>query len=138
MILVCDGYDGGSSALTRGVAAFAPNQQLIDPVDHEWIPPAPLNAVFRAGSLPQLSLLATDNGNIAPVGWMWKVTFANVPGSPADFSFYLPYSGGATRYLSQLAPVSAAAPIPINSLDGGSAVTGLLPVSSVDGGSASG
>lgn len=106
--LILDGFDGGGSRLEQGTATFTPSVQLSDPVDQEWIPPAPVSARFREGlPSPQVSLLATDNGNVLPAGWGWKVSFINVPGSPAAFSFFLPFTGGATQRLSQLQPVQS-------------------------------
>jgi hypothetical protein len=104
--LILDGFDGGGTALGRGTATFTPSVQLTDPTDHEWIPPAPLGVTFREGlAAPQLSLLATDNANVQPNGWGWNVSFLNVPGSPAAFSFLLPFANGSTQRLSQLQPV---------------------------------
>jgi hypothetical protein len=84
--------------------------QLTDP-GVEWIPPAPIPAVFRAGSVPQVKLLSTDSTDALPNGWTRGVTFSGVPGDPDGFSFYLPYTGGATQYLSDLAEVPAVTPM---------------------------
>jgi hypothetical protein len=106
--LTLDGFDGGGTALGRGTATFVPSVQLTDPTDHEWIPPAPVAAEWRKGlAAPTVSLLATDNGNVQPNGWAWNVSFLNVPGSPAAFSFFLPFANGSAQRLSQLQPVQS-------------------------------
>ena len=136
--LTCDLFDGQGNALSGGTATFAPNVQLTDATDHEIIPQAPVTAAFKPTSSPVVKLLATDNSAPAPNGWKWTVTFTGVSGSPASFSFFLPFSGGASQNLSALAPVSGAVPATITNIDGGSAVTGQVPAGSFDGGSASG
>jgi hypothetical protein len=105
--LTCDLYDGTGAQISQGTASFAPSAVLTDTTDHEYIPQAPVVVSFRAAGLPVVSLLATDNGPPAPSGWAWTVTFAGVPGSPASFSFFLPYASGASQYLSGQAPVSS-------------------------------
>lgn len=104
--LVLDAYDGQGNVVTKGSASFVPSAQLADP-GVEWIPQAPVPAVFHSAGLPSVKLLATDNSAPLPNGWTWGVAFDGVPGSPAEFSFFLPYSGGSTQYLSDLVPVSS-------------------------------
>lgn len=106
--LVCDLYDGQGSPAVKGTAAFVPTVQLTDTTDHAITTLAPVPGVFRAGSFPQVKLLATDNTAPLPNGWGWTVTFDGVPGSPAGFTFFLPFTGGATQYLSSMVPVSSA------------------------------
>jgi hypothetical protein len=134
--LVLNEYDGAGDPVVRGTATLAPTTSLVDVVDQmditPWCPPQS----FRSGSLPSVRLLATDNGNVAPQGWMWTLSFSGVPGNPVARSFFLPYAGGATQYLSDLTVVPAALPVAITSLDGGSAVTGQFPVGDLDGGGA--
>lgn len=106
--LILDGFDGGGTQLTRGTATFTPSIQLTDPADQEWIPPAPVSVSFREGlASPQVSLLATDNPGVGPAGWGWRVSFLNVPGTPAPFNFFLPFTGGSTQRLSALQPVQS-------------------------------
>jgi trimeric autotransporter adhesin len=107
--LVLDLYDGGGNVVTTGTAAFTPSVQLTDP-GVEFIPQAPVPAVFHAAGTPSVRLLATDNTAPLPNGWTWLVTFTGVPGSPAAFSFFLPFTGGSTQYLSSLAQVAAVTP----------------------------
>lgn len=108
--LVLDAYDAQGNIVTKGSAAFVQSVQLTDP-GVEWIPPAPIPAVFRAGAVPSVKLLSTDSTDALPNGWTWAVTFSGVPGDPAGFSFFLPHSGGATQYLSALADVPAVTPM---------------------------
>jgi hypothetical protein len=83
--------DGSGAPLNRGLASFAPSVFLTDPVDNADVPQAPVGAQFT-GSFPQVSLLATDNANLAPSGWAWNVSFIVTPGNPSGFSFFLPSS----------------------------------------------
>jgi hypothetical protein len=130
--LILDGFDGSGTQLTRGTATFTPSVLLTDPTDQEWIPPAPVSAEWRNGlAAPQVRLLATDNANVLPAGWGWKVSFLNVPGTPAPFNFFLPFSGGATQRLSQLQPVqSVTAMQAYMPLPSGTAQAGQVPVAS--------
>ena len=106
--LTCDLFDGRGNRVNGGTATFTPSVQLTDSTDHEIIAQAPLTAVFRSTGSPVISLLATDNGNPLPAGWAWTVTFSGVPGNPAAFSFFLPYSNGSAQNMSALSPVSSA------------------------------
>jgi hypothetical protein len=90
LTLVLDLYDGQGNTISSGVADFTPSVQLTDTADNQLIVQAPVPGVFRAGSFPQVKLLATDSSNVTPSGWAWTVSFAGVPGSPAGFSFFLP------------------------------------------------
>lgn len=127
--LILDGFDGGGNALGQGAATFAPSVQLTDPVDQEWIPPVPVQGLFRAGlAAPQVTLLATDNANVHPNGWGWTVAFQNILGNPAGFTFFLPFSSGATQRLSQLQPVSSVVTMQAYMpLSGGSFTGGVAP-----------
>ena len=105
--LTLDLYDGQGSAIVAGTATLTPSVQLTDTTDHEWIPPAPLTVTFRPGTAPpSVKLLATDNGAPLPAGWGWIISFSGVPGNPAGFTFFLPFSSGASQFLSAQAPVS--------------------------------
>ena len=109
--LVLDLYDGSGATIQTGTIRLAPSALLADPTDHEDIPQSPVQVVLSpALTLPvTVTLLATDNANITPSGWAWTVTFLGVPGSPAPFSFTLPYNSGATQYLSGVQQVSSPA-----------------------------
>lgn len=132
--LTCDLYDGSGNFITQGTASFAPSAQLTDTTDHELIAQAPIVVTFRPSGPPVAHLLATDNGNTAPSGWAWTVTFTGVPGSPASFSFFLPFTSGASQYLSAQAPVSSVVamqaymPLPT-----GTPLSGQVPVATGSG-----
>ena len=105
--LILDLSDGtGSPRAGEGLRSLAPSAQLTDTVDDLLIGQAPIQVPFMGGGFPQVRLLATDDGNLAPSGWAWTISFAGVPGNPASFSFFLPFAGGSTQYLSSLSPVS--------------------------------
>jgi hypothetical protein len=143
--LICDLYDGSGNPVTDGYAFFAPNTSLTDTTDHQFITQAPVVATFNNtdGSdsstptgLPQVTLVATDNAAPMPAGWAWTVSFQLPPSMPqiGPFSFFLPYDGGATRYLSSLAAVPAVVPtasyLPLPS---GTPVSGQVPVATGSG-----
>ena len=132
--LVLDLYDGQGNLLNAGTASLAPSVQLTDTTDNEVVVQAPVVAVFRFTGVPQVKLLATDNADLSPSGWAWTITFDDVPGSPAAFSFFLPYTGGATQYLSALAPVySATTMAGYLPLPSGTATSGQVPAASGTG-----
>lgn len=111
--VVMDRYDGAGNPVVQGSASWAPSMELPDPADRMLIGQGPVPAVFRAGSLPTVWLIANDSigpqGSSAP-GWTWNVTYDGVPGSPAAASYYVVTANGATQYLSELATVPAAQP----------------------------
>jgi hypothetical protein len=100
-------FDGSGTPIQQGSALLTPSAQLTDSVDHQDITQAPVSAWFRPGiaTSPQVTLLATDNGNVLPAGWAWTITFENVPGNPQPFNFFLPFTSGATQLLSSQTPV---------------------------------
>jgi hypothetical protein len=103
--LTLDLYDGQGNPVTMGTATLTPSAELTDTTDHMRVIKAPVRAIFRPAGTPAVSLLATDNGDPAPSGWVWTASFTGVPGNPPPVSFALPFSGGATQYLSALAPL---------------------------------
>ena len=105
--LTCDYFDGAGNLLNGGTATFTPTSELTDATDHERIPLAPVTVTFKPMGSPTARLLATDNANVLPSGWAWLVTFSGVSGSPASFQFFLPFSGGASQFLSALAALPA-------------------------------
>ena len=105
--LILDLYDGQGNAAVAGEALLVPSAQLTDTSDNMMITQAPVPGVFRSSGFPNVKLLATDNGALAPGGWGWTISFTGVTGAPASFSFFLPYTGGATQYLSSIAPTSS-------------------------------
>jgi hypothetical protein len=107
--LTVDLYDGSGAPIAAGSATFTPNTQLTD-AGVETVLQAPLTVPFLAGSSPVIMLLGTDSTGPLPGGWQWTVTFNGVPGNPASFSFFLPFSGGSAQRLSSQAPLSAAPP----------------------------
>lgn len=138
--LVLDLYDGGANPVVSGSAALVPSVELDGPTGAGsapgLIPQAPVRAVFRAGSFPQVQLIPTDYAGILPRGWAWTVSFTGVPGSPPGFSFYLPYSASPV-YLSSLAQLGQVPPLQAGgNIDGGTALTGQFSVAVLDGGDA--
>ena len=134
--LILDVADGTGAPVNRGLATLVPSVQLKDVADDLLVVQAPVGGQFAGFTFPQVRLLATDNANLAPSGWEWVISFIVVPGNPVSFSFFLPYSAGATQYLSSVAPASGSIPIVLSDLDGGSAAGGGFPVGAIDGGAA--
>jgi hypothetical protein len=106
--LTLDLYDGQGNFPVSGQATFTPSAVLTD-AGVEIVSQQPIVAVFHAAGPPAVKLLATDSTGPMPAGWAWSVTFTGITGAPAGFSFFLPYSGGASQLLSSLAPVSSGA-----------------------------
>lgn len=131
MTLICDLGDGQGNYLSSGIGSFAPTANLTDATDHliaSTAPPVPV--VFYPPGPPQVKLLATDNAALLPAGWAWTFTPPATSGLAA-FNFFLPFTGGATQYLSALAPVSTP-PVMSALLQGSLAVQVLLPTGGDD------
>lgn len=97
--VVLDLYDGTGAEIGAGQAAWTLTSELIDTIDGMQIVQAPVAAVFRAGSLPAVSLVANDSPNVIPSGSQWQVAYTGVPGSPPGVSYPIlaaPFSFTAT------------------------------------------
>lgn len=101
--VICDLYDGSGNVLGQGSAAFEPSAALTDSTDREIITTAPVTVSFTPADVPSVRLLATDNAAPVPGGWEYLFTPPGGTGMSA-FTFLLPFSGGATQYLSSLMP----------------------------------
>lgn len=104
--LTLDLYDGQGNYPFSGSASFVPSAVLTD-AGVEIVGQQPITAVFRAGSVPSVKLLATDNSGPVPAGWTWQVSFSGITGAPSPFSFFLPFTGGSSQLLSSLVPVAS-------------------------------
>jgi hypothetical protein len=104
--LVLDLYDGTQSPITTGTATFRPNVQVKDATDHVVLTTAPVIIQLVRNPVPTVTLIATDNGALSPSGWTW-IYRGTFDGAGVEQSFLLPFSGGATQYLSQLVPTSS-------------------------------
>jgi hypothetical protein len=103
------GYTGASGVPPAGTVIFVPSQTLSDTADHERVPQDPVIAELVNGQFT-VELLATDNPNLAPAGWGWTIT-ESIGALPASqWSFFLPYAGGATQYLDNLTPTQDVIP----------------------------
>lgn len=137
VVLTLDLFDGQGNPVTQGWAALTPSATLTDTADNEIVAQAPIVAQFRSGLTNTVSLLATDNGALAPSGWGWNISFTGVPGSPAGFSFFLPFSGGAAQRLSHLSPVSSVTAMQAYMpLPSGTPAAGQVPVVAANGSTA--
>lgn len=96
-------YLDGSGAPATGSLTFVPSAPEDDSADQLSFRQDPVHVALEAGRF-SVRLLATDNPQLAPSGWAWTVT--ERAGPAATWSFFLPYSGGATQDISALAPVS--------------------------------
>ena len=120
--LTVDIYDGQGSVPTSGTATFTPSATLTDTTNHEIVAQLPVVVSFKPSGPPTIRLLATDNATLTPGGWAWQVTFSG-SGMPSAFSFFLPFSGGASQNLSSIIPVATSAtasgPLIISATPGG-------------------
>jgi hypothetical protein len=128
-------YDGAGHVLQNGVIRFAPSSELSDTADEMFITPAPVTVTIPGGqTLQTVSLLATDNESLSPSGWGWTVTFTGVPGSPASFSFSLPFADGANQYISDVVTLQSPATMQGYLAEPtGTPATGDVPVVQADG-----
>lgn len=87
---------------------FVASNWLADTTDHQLIPPQPELVTADENGHFSVELLATDNA-VSPSDWYWTITISNVPGVTfSTWSFYLPYSSGATQYLDELEQIQPA------------------------------
>jgi len=103
-------FVGGDGDPLSGQVTFLPSVPLADIGDSCNIQLVPVSAALNSSGSFSIPLLATDNGSLQPSGWTWQVT-ADIAGlAPVTWSFFLPYSGGATQDLSALTPVVPVTP----------------------------
>jgi peptidoglycan/xylan/chitin deacetylase (PgdA/CDA1 family) len=121
---------GGAGA----TAAFTPSAWLTDSTDNQLIPPVPKAVTLDGNGKFSVSLLATDNGALLPSGWTWSVVISGANMASLGFSFFLPFSGGATQDIADLTPVqptpSMAAYMP---LPGGTPTASEVPIATGTG-----
>ena len=88
--LVLGEADGTGTLLSQGVAVLTPSVPLTGVPDGLNVELAPVTVQLTAGTPAQVSLLATDNADLAPSGWAWDVSFTWVPGNPEPRTVFLP------------------------------------------------
>ena len=98
---------GGSGA----EATFTQSAWLTDSTDNELIPPVQKSVTLDRNGKFSVSLLATDNGALLPSGWTWSVVISGINVASLGFSFFLPFSGGATQDIADLTPVQPTPPV---------------------------
>ena len=92
--LLLDLYDGAANLIVAGTATLAPSVQLTDTTDGGDVTQSGPVAVFRPSTSPPLvQILPSDNGDLAPTGWAWGISFSGVPGDPASYYFKITSSG---------------------------------------------
>lgn len=116
-------------------AIFTPSNWLTDATNKLVIPPAPVQLTLDGNGKFSVSLLATDNGAPQPSGWQWTVEFIGIPSvAEYNFSFFLPFSGGATQDISTIVPAQAvtamSAYLPLPS---GTPTNGQVPIATGNG-----
>jgi hypothetical protein len=109
--LVIDLFAATGEATGQGRAVIVPSGEIPDPDDQMFIGTEPIVVPLWTSSRPSVLLVSTDSVGPQPQGWTYGVSFPGVPGNLTPFSFYLPYSDGATQYLSALAETPAAQPL---------------------------
>lgn len=103
--LVCNYIDGTGEPVAEGLVTFTPSAALADTDGHLIISQAPIVVDLSTDPEPSVHLFATDNASTTPTGWTWLVSPA-FPGAPPARHYALPFSGGATQYLSDLTPAT--------------------------------
>jgi len=120
-------------------AIFTPSGWLTDSVNHFVFAPLPVQVTLDGTGHFSVSLLATDNGAPQPAGWTWSAEFIGIASvDEFNFSFALPFAGGATQDISTLTPVQ-----PVTAMAGylplaGGTLTGPLDINNVPSGVAGG
>lgn len=99
--LVCDLTDGSGNPVDAGMITFTPDAVLTDATDHVVITQAPVTVSLAGNPAPVVQLAATDNVSLSPSGWSWLAQL-QFPGAPPRRQFLLPFTGGATQYLSDV------------------------------------
>ena len=101
--LVLDLYDGSGAPIAIGRALLTPSALLTDASDRLLALQSPVTAYFSDDiPTPTVYLLPTDDSSILPSGWKWQLALSGMTNPPPLKTFSLPYSGGTTRYLSDL------------------------------------
>ncbi|MFP3986895.1 hypothetical protein U9R90_05210 [Streptomyces sp. E11-3] len=95
----------GGAAHT-GRVVFTPSTVLVDST-HQAIYSGAGPAALDASGQFSIDLLATDDTDVQPAGWRWRVDEQPTGGQRRTYWVDLPSSLGATIDLSELAPVSA-------------------------------
>jgi hypothetical protein len=117
--------DGSGSALS-GSLTFAPSVPLTDSTNSQVVLQAAVTVNLSSAGSFSVPLYATDSASLQPEGWTWQVTQC-IGGLPAGtWSFFLPYSGGATQDISALAPVAEVSPAAAYLLTAGGTLSGTL------------
>jgi hypothetical protein len=84
--LVPNLYDGTGKALSQGWAVLTPQATLSDAADAMLITMAPVTVTIGAAA----QIIASDSPGPMPAGWVWEISFLNVPGNPSGFAFLAP------------------------------------------------
>jgi hypothetical protein len=88
--VICDLYNGdGSINSSGGTIAFTP-ASVVANASNQIQSSTPITTMFTGGSLPSVSLLATDNSGLTPTNWAWAVSFSGVQGAPSPFAAFVP------------------------------------------------
>ncbi|WP_432137639.1 hypothetical protein [Streptomyces sp. bgisy154] len=94
----------GGAAQT-GTVVFTPSAVLADSTQHAIYSGAGTATLDTNGTF-SIELLCTDDTDVQPAGWRWRVD-EQIPGGRRTYWIDLPSTLGATVDLSELAPVSS-------------------------------
>jgi len=94
----------GTTVAATGYVTFAPTTRLQDGGTSEILPVSPVRAVLDSGGHISVTLLATDDPDLAPSGWGYQVT--ETVGGTTDSYFAVFPAAIPTVDLSTVAPAS--------------------------------
>ena len=87
--VLLDLYDGTGTPVSQGVAQLTPTAQLTDNTAGMLVTESPVRVDFRGG-LPVVDLIPNDAPGLVPGGSSWRISFSEVPGSPAGQTVQIP------------------------------------------------
>lgn len=93
------GHDGDPC---RGMVVFT-SAQIVTASGDTFVP-SPIEARVVNGVMEAVSLPSTDDPDISPTGWLWRVEALVSPAGPAPFQIVVPAAGGPIN-LASVVPV---------------------------------
>jgi hypothetical protein len=102
--------DGLGNALA-GYVLFVPNVPLTDAAGQQLMRQAAISITLDPDGHFSVPLIATDDANLAPEGWVWTVKEVITGIAPRTWSFFLPSADGDTQDISSLDAVVLAPPV---------------------------
>jgi len=118
----------GTTVPATGYVTFTPTTRLQDGGSSEILPVAPVRAVLDSGGHISVTLMATDDPDLAPTGWGYEIT-TNVGGTSDSYFAVFP-AAIPTVDLSTVAPASVTPLVGYVALSAVGAPTGVASLDS--------